>query len=67
MKSAAIRGYTLGFEVVFFEDRCLPFTTGSRCQIIVDNFDVVDTNDVNMSTVRSVSGFAVDVLKFGPL
>ena len=67
MKSAAVRGYTLSVEVIFFEDGCLPFTTGSRCQIIVDNFVEVDTDDVNMSTVRSVSGFAVDVLKFGPL
>ena len=27
----------------------------------------METHDVNMSTVRSVSGLAVDVLKLGPL
>ena len=27
----------------------------------------MEIHDVNMSTVRSVSGFAVDVLKLGPL
>lgn len=27
----------------------------------------METHEVNMSTVRSVSGFAVDVLKLGPL
>ena len=33
--------------------------------IILDS--EMEIHDVNMSTVRSVSGFAVDVLKLGPL
>lgn len=66
MKCTTRRRDTVSFEVVFLEDRRFPCTT------VVDQSSVLRGNgksayEVIISTVRSVSGFAMDVLKLGPL
>ena len=66
MECTAIRIYAFCFEIVLFELCCFPGTT------IQDRIQWEGKKgrrhayDVSISTVRSVSGFAVEVLKFGP-
>jgi hypothetical protein len=67
VESTAIRIYTLCFKVVLFEMCRFPGPTIEDRLSGKFREGRKGTNDVNISTVRSVSGFAVEVLKFGPL
>jgi hypothetical protein len=68
MQRSAVRWNTFSFEIILLECRCLPSTSEIAAVNMYTIYDrEMETHDVNMSTVRSVSGFAVDVLKLGPL
>lgn len=69
MESASIGEYSFCFKVVLFESGSFP-STAARAEKRLDETTRMRNEsmyDVSISTVRSVSGFAVDVLKFGPL
>jgi hypothetical protein len=60
MKSATRSWSTLSLEIVFFEIGCLPRPPRKLCKPIKATSR--ETDEVSMSTVKSVSGFAVEVL-----
>jgi hypothetical protein len=64
VKRSSISLSTLGVKVVFFEGGCLP---GSPEKIQMEQSKNRDAYDVNISTVKSVSGLAVEVLNSDPL
>ena len=61
VQGTADRGDTSGLEVVLLVCRSLPRTTGRRLQL-ENRKNIGTAYEVSMSTVRSVSGLAVDVL-----
>lgn len=65
MEGSSVCGNSFCFKVVFFEGGCFPCSSiglFSYERILRD----VGAYEVSMSTVRSVSGLAVDVLKLTP-
>ena len=65
MECTTVRWYTFCLEVVLFEGGSLPRAPEGG-QKSVERCYKMDTHDVNISAVRSVSGLAVDRLNSGP-
>jgi len=68
MKGTAVCCYAFSIKVVLLESCRFPCPTTREQHMEKQGVITMRyTHDVIISTVKSVSGFVVDVLKFGPL